>query len=572
MKINNHEINYTEEQLKYMHDKQASIFDLIDRDFEGYKKLSDGDKKALMHLVATIEIIDDVFLEQDHILNRVQYNALKKAAETSEYAADALWLFKTFLGVEGVNNLDPEPIEIFKGIKGHLGRNVYPVDMGVDEFHEIIKAMLSNGKVDEVRKILSSRTMVRRDGDELKAIDYVDYFADDFQKIADELAQAAKLTTNKDFAEYLELQAKALMTADNNLDAAADIKWATLQDTDLEFTLGRESYADGMTATIFENSEIMVLMDKYGIEPHIKDMLGIRVGIVNHQGNELILKFKEYMPKLAELMPYNDKYTQSVGEGKELKQTMVDVDLVALGGDYASCRGGITTAQNLPNDDKLSLKLGGGRRNAYHRQIRQQRPDMEKLKIIMDRMVDPNLHKYFDNEALHMFVIGHENAHSLGPDASFRNKLGAYTSIIEEHKADIASIAFMPEYVKIGVITEEQLKQIYFSWTVSYLFLRAKPVFSVPHRVADLMMHNFMLEAGAISFDENDKLHIDFGKMQEAAKASLAKTIEIQLSGAPEKAKQFIDKYTVWGENVQKIAQLQEELGVKPYIQINSHF
>ncbi len=88
-------------------------------------------------------------------------------------------------------------------------------------------------------------------------------------------------------------------------------------------------------------------------------MLGVRVGIINKQGTDLILKFKEHMPELAKLMPYADSHHQSVSDAGELKQTMVDVDVVALTGDYAQCRGAITTAQNLPNNDKLAIKTGG---------------------------------------------------------------------------------------------------------------------------------------------------------------------------------------------------------------------
>ena len=45
--------------------------------------------------------------------------------------------------------------------------------------------------------------MVLRDGEYLKAIDYVDYFKDDFNKIANELEEASKTSTNKDFNEFL---------------------------------------------------------------------------------------------------------------------------------------------------------------------------------------------------------------------------------------------------------------------------------------------------------------------------------------------------------------------------------
>ena len=94
--------------------------------------------------------------------------------------------------------------------------------------------MINEKKIEEVKKILNQRSIVVRDGEYLKSIDYVDYFKEGFEKMADEFEKAAKVSTNKDFNEYLELQSKALRTADPMLDAYADKKWAELQDTPLE--------------------------------------------------------------------------------------------------------------------------------------------------------------------------------------------------------------------------------------------------------------------------------------------------------------------------------------------------
>lgn len=289
--------------------------------------------------------------------------------------------------------------------------------------------------------------MVRRHGDGLHAIDYTEYFASVFSEMANELEVAAHYATDEKFKDFLGWQAQALLQNNEDMDMLADKHWAVLQDNDLEFTIGRENYDDQMTQTVYDNPALLKKLREAGIEVNNKDMLGVRVGIVNHEGTRLIMRFKEHMSELAELMPYKDQYKQNVGKNSELKQTMVDVDLVALTGDYAQCRGAITTAQNLPNNDKLAVKTGGGRRNVYHRQVRQS-ADMDKYREILKRMVAPELHGYFDVEADHLFVIGHENAHSLGPDAEYQNALGQYKNIIEEHKADVASIAFMPEYVK----------------------------------------------------------------------------------------------------------------------------
>ena len=382
---------------------------------------------------------------------------------------------------------------------------------------------------------------------------------------------AAYYATDEKFKDFLNWQAQALIQNNEDMDMLADKHWAILQNSPLEFTIGRENYDDQMTQTIYNNFGLLKKLQEAGIEINNKDMLGVRVGIVNQEGTNLIMQFKKYMGTLADLMPLKDKYSQNIGENSEVKQAMVDVDLIALTGDYAQCRGGITTAQNLPNNDKLAVKTGGGRRNVYHRQVRQS-TDMQKYEVILQRMVVPELHKYFDADADHLFVIGHENAHSLGPRAEYQNALGQYKNIIEEHKADVASIAFMPEYVKNGTISEEQLHKIYVTWVVLRLFMKAKPVFKLPHRMADLMQFNYLLEKGAISFDKDDKLNINFASFGDVMNLFLKETIEVQLSKSPNKAKEFVDTYGKWGKYSQKISALHEELGMKPYIEIKSYF
>ena len=571
MKINGYEIAYSEKELKDMVENKMRPVCLVDRNFDGYKKLSDGDKKALEHLVVAAKIMNDVSLEQDHKLNLIMKSELEKVVAENEQAKYALKIFNAMNGLEGVNGIDEKPIELFVGIHGSIGRNFYPDDMSVEEFHEILEHMLNEGKIEELKKILCARSMVRRDGCELKAIDYTEYFAGAFSKIANELEVAAHYTTDEKFKDFLGWQAQALIQNNEDMDMLADKHWAVLQDCPLEFTIGRENYDDQMTQTIYNNHALLEKLQNVGIEINNKDMLGVRVGIVNQEGTNLIMQFKEHMSELADLMPLKDKYVQNISKNDDVKQTMVDVDLVALTGDYAQCRGGITTAQNLPNNDKLAVKTGGGRRNVYHRQVRQS-VDMQKYAKILQCMVAPELHQYFDADVDHMFVIGHENAHSLGPKAEYQNALGQYKNIIEEHKADVASIAFMPEYVKNGTISEEQLRKIYVTWIVYRLFMRAKPVFTLPHRMADLMQFNYLLDKGVISFDNEDKLHINFDIFGKVMMQFLQETIEVQLSKSPSKAKEFVDLYGNWGKYSQKIAALQAELGLKPYIDIKSYF
>lgn len=570
MKINGFSLNYSAGELKQIVDKQMRKVVLIDKNHPAYEKLSEGDKKAFGYLINAAKIMNDVALEMDHPLNLVQKQALEVAAATSPYAANALKLFNSLNGVAGYNGVDEKPVEIFKDIHIYEGRNFYPQDLSGEELCKIINKMLDEGKAEEVKKILSARTMVRRNGKELKAIDYTEYFAEEFSEIANELECAAHFACDELFKDYLGWQAQALLQNNEEMDILADKHWATMQNTNLEFTISRESYDDKLTPLIYNDKALCARLKELNINPVSKDMLGVRVGIMNKEGTDLLLEFKDEMIKLAKLMPFSDEYEQNISNRKS-GQTMIDADIAALTGDYALCRGGITVAQNLPNNDKPSLSRGGGRRNVYHRQVRQS-SDRSKTQKILEKLVIPELHKYYDEEYDHLFTIGHENGHSLGPDSSYQTALGVYQHIIEEHKADVISAAMMPEYVKAGIIDEETLKGIYTTWVVKRHFMIAFPVDKEAHRVADLIEYNYLIEHGAIYFDEHKKLHIDFAKMPEVCRNLLREVVKVQLSKSAEYAKEFVERWSNWGEMQQYIADFKKSLGVKPYIDIVSYF
>ena len=571
-KYNGYELNYSIEELTKMTSEEMIDVTLLSEESDAYKNLQEGDKKALKHLVKASQILNDVSLEQDHPLNIIQKQALETASNDGDkHATIALKLFNSLNGLAGLNGIDEKPITIFKGLTTSIGKNFYPEDLSIEEFHEILLKMFELGNISEIKKILSSRTMVRRDNNLLKAIDYTEYFAKEFSEMANELEVAAHYCTNKLFKEFLSWQAQALLQNNEDMDMLADKHWAMMQDTPLEFTISRENYDDEMTSTVLENKELANLIQKHNIDVVAKDMLGARVGIINKEGTDLLLKFKDIMPKLSSKMPFADKYEQTISANTDVKQTMVDADLVSLTGDYAQCRGGMTIAQNLPNNDKLALKTGGGRRNVYHRQVRLS-DDPTRTQKMLEAFLHKDFHKYYDKEADHIFVIGHENGHSLGPKSEYQNSPGIYKSIIEENKADTISISFMPEYMKQGVISEDRLKQIYTTW-IFRLLLRAKPVFPTEtYKIVDLIEFNTLLKHNALYFDENKLLHINFEKISPAMYELLTEVIDIQLSKSPQKARKFIEEKSTWNELHEYIAQTHKKLGLKKYKNIVSFF
>lgn len=547
------ELNLSVEELEKRTNKDYLITKkMLKADAPEYLQLQDGDKEALKHLVKAAYILEDVNMQIDNPHNLEFRDYLNKEIEKgNEQAKLTKILFDAQKGINAIDTMSNK-INLAKGYKEYPGKGVYPEDLSKDEFHNILIKMLNEGKDEEVKKILTQRSVVERNGDELVGIDYVDKFKESFTKMADELDLAAETSTNKEFSKYLTLQAKALRTADPMLDAYADKQWATLQDTPLEFTITRENYEDEMTGTIAENKELSKMLEERGIKPISKDFLGARVGIVNKEGTDALIAIKKYLPILAKNMPFANEYEQNISTEGDAKQTMVDVDLVAVAGDVGAYRGGITLAENLPNDDKLSLQIGGGRRNVYHRQIRFI-SDMSKLQERLDAVLDEDQHKYYLDEADHWFTIGHENAHSLGPKKTSSN-LGKYRNIIEENKADMGALAFVDLLTELGMYTPEQRKQIIVT-TVTDNFLKSKPTLSQAHRVRTVMQNKYFADRGAYEITPEGKIHVNIDKVVPIAKEMLSEIVKIQLDNDFEKAEKYVQDNFVWTDNMELIGQ-----------------
>ena len=257
MIINGYKIKYSEEELKNKLINQKREIHLLNKNSSAYQNLSNEDKKVVDHLVNAAKIMNDVMLEQYHPLNLIMKQALEYQAPGNEYLSNVLKLFNTINGITAHNSLEKHPVEIFEGITPLKGCNFYPIDLTEEEFHQILLSMLNSGKINEVNNILNARTMVRRKNNELVAIDFTEYFQDEFSEIANELECAAHYSTDSLFKEYLQWQAQALIQNNPDMDLLADKHWAKMQNSTIEFTISRENYEDEMTPSVYSNKELL---------------------------------------------------------------------------------------------------------------------------------------------------------------------------------------------------------------------------------------------------------------------------------------------------------------------------
>ncbi len=549
----NFELNLSLTELKKRtHKDYLRNIDYLSQKDEVFLRLSDNDKQILAFLNKAGKVFDEIYLKQDneHNLEFAEYlkNEIKKGNEKAKLTKILFDAQKGMFSPDYEGN----KISLVKNLEEPFALNFYPSDLDKETFHKILNDMLDKKRFKEVKDILSQRTMVRWQGESLVAIDYVDFFKSEFTTCAKYLVEASKLCdkSEKEFAKFLKLQARALLTVNPKLDAKADIQWARTVNTKFEFTITRECYDDRMSATILENDRLLKKLKEHNIEVYSKDCLGARVGLVNKEGTETLVKLSRLNNIASKLMPFQDQY-KNTGKSKQTTlQTAIDADIVNLYGEEGEFRAGIVLAQNLPNNDKPSLKLGGGRKNVYHRQIR-----LSGNNKVAKTLLHKDYFQYFNPEACHYATICHENTHSLGPNS---NTLGKYTAIIEEFKADMGIYAFLNEFVESGVFSTTQAKEIIVSELTSS-FLKGKPNLTQAHRVRTVMILNKLISAKGIIIDKNNKLSFDFDKVVQTSKTMMSELIDLQLSASVSKAEAYINKHFKWSKELRLIAAIKKK-------------
>ena len=200
------ELNLSTDELEKRTNKDYLITKkMLKADAPEYLNLEEGDKEALKHLVKAAYILEDINMKIDNPHNIPFREYLKsEVAKGNKNAELTKILFDAQKGINAIDNMSNK-INLAKGYTEHPGKGVYPEDLSKEEFHQILIKMLNEGKDDEVKKILTQRSVVERNGDELVGIDYVDKFKEEFSHMADELDAAAETSTDRNFTKYLIL-------------------------------------------------------------------------------------------------------------------------------------------------------------------------------------------------------------------------------------------------------------------------------------------------------------------------------------------------------------------------------
>lgn len=505
------------------------------------KSLLDANQKiVLQKLYEASKLIDEIFLEQVYDKN----SGIKSKLENSNKESDklALQYFNIMFGP--FDRLDHDK-PFYGNETKPLGANFYPADMTKEEFENWIK-----NNPDDALKFTSEFTVIRREGEKLKAIPYSEFYKDKLSKISALLREAAGHADNASLKKYLETRAAAF---ESNDYYESDMAWMDLKDNAIEFIIGPyEVYEDGM----------------FNYKASFESFLTI----VDPVETQKLMKYASYLDKMEQNLPIEDKY-KNFSRGKE--SPIVVVQEVFSAGD--SKAGVQTLAFNLPNDERV--RAAKGSKKVMLKNIHEAK--FEKLlKPISEIALDPEQLQYVTFEGFFNHTLMHEMSHGLGPGfitlnsrkTEVKKELKETYSIIEECKADILGMLNNIFMIEHGEAPESFSKEI---WTtfLGGVFRSVRFGVNEAHGGGTAIIYNYMLENGGYEFHAStEKVKVNYDKAYEVIKKLANKVLTIQATGDYDGAKALITKYGVESPSLKLMREklISLPVDIKPIYEIET--
>jgi len=434
--------------------------------------LSDNQKQMLVKLIDASKIMDDLFWQQSFGENKSDFLAkisdekVKKYADVNYGPWDRLDGDKTFL-----TGYEEKP----------LGAQFYPAD--------ITKEELNKAQITDKQGLYS---VVRRDEKgALYSTPYSKAYAKQLTKASELLKQASVLADDKEFADYLNLRAKALLTDDYQ---ASDFAWMDMKNNPIDVVIGP-----------IENYEDQLFGYRAAFESYVlvKDLAW----------SEKLAKYAAYLPELQKDLPVEQKYKQEVpGSDADLNA----YDVIYYAGH--SNAGSKTIAINLPNDEEVQLKKGTRRlqlKNAMQAKFDKILVPIAHQLIVPEQRDNITFNAFFANTMFHEVAHGLGIKNTLTGKGTVRQSLQEHASALEEGKADILGLYMVTQLLNKGVITEGKLED-YYTTFLAGIFRSVRFGASSAHGKANMIRFNFFKQEGAFSQNEQDLYQVNMDKMGAA--------------------------------------------------------
>jgi hypothetical protein len=454
-------------------------------------------QRMIAKLVQAADVMNDVFWQQSWqgeraaLLARAPDAATRELVEINYGPWDRLNEDTPF-----IDGIGPRP----------PGGTFYPADMSKAEFEA---APLPDKT--------SNYTLLRRNAGRLVTLPYHEAYRGDLKRAASLLREAAGLSDDKAFANYLMMRADALLSDDFR---PSDLAWMEMKTNPVDIVIGPiETYQDQL----------------FGYKAAYEGLVLIK----DIEWSERLARFARFLPALQRGLPVDARYkAETPGSDADLNAYQA----VYYAGDANV--GAKTIAINLPNDEAVQLQKGTRRLQLEN--VMQAKFDTILMPIARQLIVDGQL-KHVTFDAFFQNTMFHEVAHGLGIKQTLDGKgtvdeaLKEFSSSFEEGKADVLGLYMVDALSQQGELDQARLMDSYVTFLAGIL-RSVRFGANDAHGKANMVRFNHFADRGAFVRDaESGKYWVDFARMRAAMNELGAKLLTVQGDGDYAEAKRMAD-------------------------------
>jgi hypothetical protein len=394
------------------------------------------------------------------------------------------------------------------------GHDFYPHDLTRASLEQYLKQ-----RPDDKAAIYDPYTIVKRRNDRLIGIPYRQEFKTQLIPMAQALREAASLSDDAAFANFLRMRADALLTDDYY---KSDLAWLDLRDPKFDVIFAPyETYLDDLLG--------------------VKTSFGGSVLIRNEEESRKLGVYQKYVPDIEDALPIE----ASARPSKKGHLTPMEVmDAPYRAGDLR--HGYQAVADNLPNDPRIHQEKGT--KKIFFKNFMDARVTYVVLPIAR-KLMQPAQAAKTSAEGYLAFTLMHEISHELGPDfarrggkqVDIREAIGPAYSGLEEAKADVVGMFGLKWLVDHGAMPRERLEEYYASY-VAGIFRTLRFGTGEAHGRAQMMEFSYLTEQHAMSYSGGHYV-IDMARIPVALTSLAHELLEIEASGDRSRAAAWFTKY-----------------------------
>jgi hypothetical protein len=465
--------------------------------------LTAHDKQMVDKLVEACRLLNDVYWRQ------------------SDAAGLALYIKTTDSQIKQLLNVNGSRWDLIDGQPFAAtgpqppGRDLYPHDLTRQQIEQYV----AQHPADKAA-IYNDYTVVKRaPGGKLIGVPYHEEFRALLEPMAKDLRDAAGLSGDSAFANFLRLRADALLSDDYY---KSDLAWVDLRDPKVDVIFAPyETYLDDLLG--------------------VKTSYGASVLMRNEAESRKLAVYQQWVPRIQDALPL-DAADRPSKEGQPTPMEVMDAPYRA--GDLRY--GYQAVADNLPNDPRIHQEKGT--KKIFFKNFMDARVD-NVIVPIGRKLLAPAQAARVTAEGTMAFAVMHEISHGLGPAYSringkqvdIREALGPVYAGLEEAKADVTGMFGLRLLVEKGAMPKDRLEEYYASY-VGTVFRTLRFGTGEAHGKAMLMEFNVLLESKALAL-AGGRYAIDYARMPDALAGISKQLLNFEARGDRAGSEAWFAKY-----------------------------